>query len=200
VLEGGAFDVDGNGSVLVTEECLLSTVQARNPGLGKEGYGKIFAQYLGAPNVIWLKSGCSGDDTHGHIDDIARFVPGNTIVCASAAKDDREQYESSQENLAILRAARDTRGERFNVVELPYPTPLYCDGARLPASYLNFYIANGLVLVPTFNAPEDRLALGILSDLFPNRAVIGIHCIDWVLGYGTLHCSTQQEPKWTSSR
>jgi len=195
ILEGGAFDVDGEGSVLVTEECLLSTVQERNPGLTKASYEKVFAEYLGATNTIWLKGGCAGDDTHGHIDDLARFVSPKTIVCAVASKEDSEQYEGSQENLSILKSAKSAKGKKFEIVELPYPTPLFCDDARLPASYMNFYIANDVVVVPTFNDEQDRLVLGTLSELMPDRKVVGIHCVDWVLGYGSVHCSTQQEPE-----
>jgi agmatine deiminase len=195
VLEGGAFDVDGEGSVLVTEQCLLSDVQQRNPGLSKQGYEKAFSEYLGATNTIWLSGGCEGDDTHGHIDDIARFVAPGKVVVASADPSDHEQYESSQENIQRLKAAKDARGNSLEIVELPYPEPLHCDGVRLPASYLNFYLANGLALVPTFNDEKDRKVLGILAELMPSRKVIGINCVDWVLGYGSLHCSTQQEPK-----
>jgi agmatine deiminase len=193
VLEGGAFDVNGEGSILVTEQCLLSDVQVRNPGLTRAGYEEAFGRYLGATNTIWLSSGCEGDDTHGHIDDVARFVAPHRIVVASAHERDREQYESSQENIARLRAAKDSQGRSFEVIELPYPSPLYCDGERLAASYLNFYISNSLVLVPSFNDENDRIALGILSDLMPNRRVVGINCVDWVIGGGSIHCSTQQE-------
>ena len=194
VLEGGAFDTDGEGSILVTEQCLLSDVQERNPGLSKAGYENCFAHYLGASKTIWLSGGCEGDDTHGHIDDIARFIAPGKVVVASASESDREQYESSQENIARLKNAKDAMGRSLEVIELPYPNPIYCDGVRLPASYLNFYIANNIVLVPTFNDEKDRSVLGLLADLMPNRKVIGINCVDWVLGYGSLHCSTQQEP------
>lgn len=193
ILEGGAFDVNGEGSLLVTEQCLLSDTQVRNPGLTRAGYEEAFARYLGATNTIWLSGGCEGDDTHGHIDDIARFVNPTTIVVASATEADREQYESSQENIARLRAAKDSHGRSFEIVELPYPSPIHCDGNRLPASYLNFYIGNSVVLVPTFNDEKDRIALGILSELMPDRKVVGINCVDWVIGLGSIHCSTQQE-------
>jgi len=195
VLEGGAFDVDGEGSILVTEQCLLSTVQERNPGLNKAGYEAAFAKYLGAHKTIWLSGGCEGDDTHGHIDDIARFVALGKVVVASADPSDTEQYESSQENISRLKNAKDAKGRTLEVIELPYPSPIHCDGVRLPASYLNFYIGNNVVLVPTFNDEKDRTVLGQLAELFPDRKVIGISCVDWVLGYGSLHCSTQQEPR-----
>ena len=194
VLEGGAFDVDGEGSILVTEQCLLSKVQERNPGLSKIDYENAFAHYLGATNTIWLSGGCEGDDTHGHIDDIARFVAPGKIVVASAQESDHEQYQSSLENIDRLKSAKDAKGNSLEIIELPYPSPIYCDGVRLPASYLNFYMSNKLTLVPTFNDEMDRLALGLLSELMPDRKVIGINCVDWVLGYGSLHCSTQQEP------
>lgn len=194
VLEGGAFDVDGEGSILVTEQCLLSDVQERNPGFKRADYEQAFSKYLGATNTIWLSGGCEGDDTHGHIDDIARFVGVGKVVVASAEASDHEQFASSQENIARLRKAKDVNGNPLVVVEIPYPSPIFCDGVRLPASYLNFYIANDTVLVPTFNDEKDRLVLGILADLMPDRKVIGINCVDWVLGYGSLHCSTQQEP------
>lgn len=194
VLEGGAFDVDGEGSVLVTEQCLLSDVQQRNPGLSREGYEAAFARYLGATKTIWLSGGCEGDDTHGHIDDIARFIAPGKVVVASAHESDTEQYESSQENIRRLRAAKDARNRTLEVIELPYPSPIHCDGVRLPASYLNFYMANNLVLVPTFNDEKDRDVLSLLARHLPDHKVIGINCVDWVLGYGSLHCSTQQEP------
>jgi agmatine deiminase len=194
VLEGGAFDVDGLGNVLVTEQCLLSEQQQRNPGFQKKDYEQIFNQYLGAKNTIWLDGGCEGDDTHGHIDDLARFIAPGKIVVASADPTDSAQYEGCQNNIQRLRAAKDHNGQSFEVIELPFPSAIYCDNQRLPASYLNFYIANNLILVPTFNDEKDRQVLGLLSEIAADRKVIGINCVDWVLGYGSLHCSTQQEP------
>ncbi len=182
VLEGGSIDVNGAGALLTTEECLLSPVQARNPQLDRIQLEAIFAEFLGIDQTIWLKQGIAGDDTHGHVDDVARFVDPNTIVLV---QDEPERFD---ENLAVLRATR------FRVVVLPLPEPLYFAGQRLPASYANFYIANQLVLVPTFNDPNDRIALNTLADLFPDREVIGIACTDLVLGLGTLHCMTQQQP------
>lgn len=197
VLEGGMLDVSGDGLVMVTEECLLSETQQRNVGFTKSDYEEIFARDLGAPHTIWLPWGVSGDDTHGHIDNVARFVAPRTVVVASADKKDSEQYEKLQENISVLKAYQTPSGEKLKVVELPFPEPRYCDGMRWAAGYLNFYFANDLLLVPTYNDERDRVALGGLAELVPNRKVIGIHCGDWILGGGTLHCSTQQEPDWT---
>lgn len=195
VLEGGGIETDGEGTLLVTEECLLSEVQCRNPGLAREGYEKAFAEYLGIRRTIWLDSGCPGDDTHGHIDDIARFVAPGTVVLACESNHDDAYFAASQENLRRLEAARDAAGRRLRVIKLPMPAPVWYEDQRLPASYANFYIANASVLVPTFNDPNDRLALGILADLFPDRVVLGIASRDLVLGQGTLHCLSQQQPR-----
>lgn len=194
VLEGGAIDVNGQGLLLTTEECLLSQQQARNPGMTREELESVFADYLGIRKTIWLNRGIVGDDTHGHIDDLARFVGVRTIVAVRETNPDDENYEPLQENLARLCEATDLEGRELEIITLPMPAPIYFDGQRLPASYANFYIANGLVLVPTFNDPNDRIALGTLSDLFPGRTVVGIHAVDLVWGLGTLHCMTQQEP------
>jgi agmatine deiminase len=194
VMEGGAFDVNGRGSVLTTEECLLSEVQARNPGLGREELERIFADYLGARHVIWLGRGIEGDDTHGHVDDLARFVGPRTVVTVVEPRADDPNHDPLRENLERLRGARDQDGEPLQVVELPMPRPVVFKGQRLPASYANFYIANGTVLVPTFNDPADRVALNALAQLFPDREVVGVHCGDLVLGLGTMHCLSQQQP------
>jgi agmatine deiminase len=188
VMEGGAIDVDGKGMLLCTEECLLSETQARNPGLGREGIEKVFADVLGAKRVVWLGRGIVGDDTHGHIDDLARFVaPGRVLLC--------EEKSPRDENHAILRENRERlRAARLDVIPLPMPAPIVFDRQRVPASYANFYIANGVVIVPTFNDPNDRRALGVIADCFPDREVVGVHCVDFVWGLGTLHCATQQEP------
>ena len=196
VLEGGMLDVSGDGLIMVTEECLLSETQQRNVGFTKQDYESIFANDLGAPHAIWLPWGVSGDDTHGHIDNVARFIAPRTVVVASANKHDKEQYEKLQENISVLRAYKTPEGEALKVIELPFPAPRYCDDQRVAAGYLNFYFANGIVLVPTYNDERDRHALGILAENLPDRKVIGIHCGDWILGGGTLHCSTQQEPAW----
>jgi agmatine deiminase len=194
VLEGGAIDVNGQGLLLTTEECLLSEVQSRNPGMTREELEQIFEEYLGIKKVLWLGRGIVGDDTHGHIDDLARFVGERTVVAAVEANESDENYEPLQENLRRLEESTDLEGRPLEIVPLPMPAPLYHDGQRLPASYANFYIANGLVLVPTFNDPNDRVALGTIADLFPGRTVVGIHAVDLVWGLGTLHCLTQQEP------
>jgi agmatine deiminase len=195
VLEGGAIEVDGEGTLLVTEECLLDeTQQARNPGVDREAQERVLGDALGTEKVIWLGKGIVGDDTHGHIDDLARFVgPGSVVVCAEKDTTDAN-FELLKDAGARLRASRDAAGRRLDVIDLPMPRPVIYDGQRLPASYANFYIANGLVLVPTFNDPADRRALGILADCFPDREVVGIHAVDLVWGLGTLHCMTQQEP------
>jgi agmatine deiminase len=189
VLEGGAIDVNGAGDLLTTEECLLSPVQARNPGRSREEVAQALRDYLGVRRVLWLGRGIEGDDTHGHIDDIARFVGPSTVVAAVEPERGDPNHEPLAENLERLRAVKGLR-----VVRMPMPGPVLFDGRRLPASYLNFYIANKVVLMPTFHDPQDRVALGILAELFPDRAVIGIHSVDLVWGLGTLHCLTQQEP------
>lgn len=194
ILEGGMLDVSGDGLVMVTEECLLSEHQQRNVGFTKRDYEEIFASSLGATETIWLPHGVAGDDTHGHIDNVARFIDTRTVVVASADSTDTEQYEKLQHNIAALRDFRTATGESLTVIELPFPEPRYYDGERLPAGYLNFYFANDLLLVPTYNDVRDREVLGTLADLLPSRKVIGIHCGDWILGGGVLHCSTQQEP------
>ena len=194
VLEGGGIETDGAGTLLVTEEWLLSDKQVRNPGLDRAGYERAFARYLGIDRTIWLGQGCVGDDTHGHIDDIARFVNPETIVLAYEADPADENHERSVDNLRRLQLASRAGRTELRVVTLPFPRPVIMDGTRLPASYANFYIANGVVLVPTFNDVNDRVALNTLAELFPDRAVIGIHAVDLVWGLGTLHCLTQQQP------
>ena len=194
VLEGGSIEVNGRGAMLTTEECLLSPVQARNPGLGREALESAFATFLGVRRVLWLNRGIAGDDTHGHVDDIARFVDSHTVVAPVEPDKSEANHLPLQENLRLLRHMTDQDGRRLRVVTLPMPAPLIFDSQRLPASYVNFYIANRMVLVPTFNDPRDRVALGALARLFPRREVIGIHAVDLILGLGTLHCMTQQQP------
>jgi agmatine deiminase len=194
VLEGGAVDVNGAGTLLATEECLLDDVQARNPGLPREELERILAAHLGVRKVLWLGRGIAGDDTHGHVDDLARFVDETTVALAQEPDPADANHEPLRENLHRLRRMKTADGKRLRIVPLPMPAPLFLDGVRLPASYANFYIGNAVVLVPTFNDSNDRRALEILADLFPTRAVVGIHAVDLVWGLGTLHCMTQQEP------
>ena len=188
VLEGGSIDVNGKGLLLSTEECLLSPVQARNPALNRRQIERALCDYLGARRILWLRNGIAGDDTHGHVDDLARFVNADTVAIASEPDRTDANYEPLRENLALLRKLP------LRVVKLPMPAPLFFNGRRLPASYANFYIANGLVLVPTFNDPNDRMALNTLARLFPDRVVAGINAVELVWGLGTLHCMTQQQP------
>ncbi|WP_260704656.1 agmatine deiminase family protein [Edaphobacter flagellatus] len=194
VLEGGSIDTNGAGILLTTEECLLSEVQQRNPGVSREQLEKAFHDYLGIDQVLWLNRGAAGDDTHGHVDDITRFVTENTILTCVEPSTHDENHLPLAENLDRLRSARNLEGKPFKVVELPMPAPVIFDNQRLPASYANFYIANDLVLVPTFNDPNDRHALNIVAECFPTRKVTGIHCTDFIWGLGALHCMTQQEP------
>jgi agmatine deiminase len=195
VLEGGSIDVNGQGTLLTTEECLLSKIQQRNPAMQRKDYEQIFADYLGIKNVVWLNSGIAGDDTHGHVDDITRFVAPDTVVTAVETNPDDPNYEPLRENIRRLQAATDQAGKPLAIIELPMPAPVIFEGRRLPASYGNFYIANGVVLVPVFNDPNDRFALDILADLFPDREVIGIYSRDLIWGFGAMHCMTQQQPR-----
>jgi len=195
VLEGGSIDVNGAGCVLTTEECLLSTVQQRNPGLSRERVEQALCDHLGVQKVLWLDRGIAGDDTHGHVDDTARFVNAQTIViCITSDKSDAN-YAPMRENLRRLKRMRDAKGKPFNIVELPLPEPTYFDGQRLPASYANFYIANAAVLVPVFNDPNDLPALKVLEACFKDRPIVPVYCRDLVWGLGTLHCMTQQQPE-----
>ena len=198
VLEGGAIDVNGRGTLLTTEECLLSTTQQRNPAMDRVAYEQMFADYFGIQSVIWLAEGIEGDDTHGHVDDVTRFVSANTVITMIEPDAQRANYSDLQHNLGRLKAARDQDGERLNVVEIPMPRPVVFEGRALPASYANFYIANGAVLVPIFNDPNDRIALNTLAELFPEREVVPIYCGDLIWGFGALHCMTQQEPSRSS--
>ncbi len=195
VLEGGAIDVNGAGVILSTEECLLDyETQTRNPTLSRENTEKVFAEYLGATKTLWLKNGIVGDDTHGHVDDFCRFVSEKTVVLAEEKNPADANYAILEENRERLEGFRLTNNEKPNIVRLPMPAPLIFSNQRLPASYANFYIANKSVLVPTFNDENDRIALGTLAELFPQRKIVGIHAVDLVWGLGTLHCLTQQEP------
>jgi agmatine deiminase len=195
VLEGGGIEVNGSGLLLVTEEWLLTEVQVRNPGLTRDDYERLFAEWLGIRHTIWLGEGCVGDDTHGHIDDIARFVSRDTIVLAVEHDPSDDNHRRSMDNLWRLEhVARAPGIGPLRIVTLPFPRPVMMKGERLPASYANFYIANGVVLVPTFNDPNDRLALNTMAELMPSHRVVGIHSVDLVWGLGTMHCLTQQEP------
>jgi agmatine deiminase len=198
VLEGGSVEVNGHGAALTTEECLLDpSVQPRNPLLDRLQMEHALQKYLGANRVVWLGKGIAGDDTHGHVDDVCRFVSPRTVVLCSEGNSDDANYRPLLENRERLEGVRLEGGSKLEIVPLPMPSPLYFDGKRLPASYANFYIANAAVLVPTFNDPKDRAALGTLAELFPNRPVTGIHAVDLVWGLGTLHCLTQQQPAET---
>lgn len=195
ILEGGGIDVNGCGTLLTTEECLLDPiVQVRNPGFGKIEIEKALRDSLGVTNILWLNKGIAGDDTHGHVDDLCRFVNPRTVVLCQESNSSEANYRPLQENRERLEGMRLEDGSKIQVVPLPMPAPLYLDGQRLPASYANFYICNAGVLVPTFNDPNDRIALGVLSELITDRPVIGIHAVDLVWGLGTLHCLTQQQP------
>ena len=195
VLEGGAIDVNGAGSILATEECLLDPlIQVRNPGYSRGDYEALFRERLGARNTIWLGRGIAGDDTHGHIDDLARFVSPRTIVLCAEKNSADVNHRPLHENRERLQSARLENGSKPEIVELPMPQPVVFDGRRLPASYANFYVCNAAVLVPVFDDPHDRIALGIIAELFKGRPAIGIHARDLVWGLGTLHCLSQQEP------
>jgi agmatine deiminase len=200
VLEGGSIDVNGQGTILTTEECLLSQVQQRNPGMSRRDYEQVFTDYLGAPHTIWLGCGIFGDDTHGHVDDLTRFVAPDTVVTMVENNPKDVNHKPLRDNLRRLRAARDQAGKPLNIVELPMPAPVVFEQRRLPASYANFYIANGVVLVPVFNDPKDRVALNTLATLFPSREIVPIFSGDLVWGLGTTHCMTQQQPSADSSR
>lgn len=194
VLEGGSIDSNGDGLLLTTEECLLSPIQQRNPGLTREQIERALCNYLGLTKILWLDRGIAGDDTHGHVDDITRFVAKDTIVTVVEPDKNDPNHEPLANNLRRLKQMTDARGRNFNIVELPMPKPVIFRGQRLPASYANFYIANNVVLVPIFNDSKDRLALNTFAEIFPTRDVVGIYCRDLVWGLGTIHCMTQQQP------
>jgi agmatine deiminase len=194
VLEGGSIDVNGQGTVLTTEECLLSKIQQRNPTMQRKDYEKLFANYLGAPHTIWLGKGIAGDDTHGHVDDLTRFVRQDTVVTVVEKNRKDINHKPLTDNLRRLKSATDQAGKPLNVIELPMPKPVIFEQRRLPASYANFYIANGVVLVPVFNDANDREALNTLSEIFPAREIVPIYSGDLIWGLGTLHCMTQQQP------
>ena len=195
VIEGGGIDVNGRGTLLTTEECYQHPkVQVRNPGMTRAQYDETFQKYLGVTNVLWLANGPVGDDTHGHIDDICRFVNPKTVVLIKETNPKDINFRPLAENWERIQDLRLEDGSKPEVVPLPMPDPVFYDGYRLPASYANFYISNAAVIMPTFNDPNDRIALGILGDLFKDRDVVGIHAVDLVLGFGSLHCLSQQQP------
>lgn len=195
VLEGGAIEVNGRGTLIATEECLLDPeVQVRNPGMSREEVETALRDNLGVTNVLWLGKGIAGDDTHGHIDDLCRFVNPTTVVICREKNGNDYNHSVLEENIERLKSMRLEDGSKIEFVPIPMPEPLIFNGQRLPASYANFYVANAAVLVPTFNDPSDRIALGIISELITDRPVMGIHAVDLVWGLGTLHCLTQQQP------
>jgi len=194
VLEGGSIDVNGCGTLITTEECLLSSTQQRNPPMDRAAYEQVFADYLGVQSVIWLDSGIAGDDTHGHVDDITRFVAPNTVVTMIEPNERSENHMALHANLGRLKNARTCDGQKLEVVEIPMPRSVVFEGRQLPASYANFYIGNGAVLVPVFNDPNDRIALNTLAELFPTREIVPIYSGDLIWGLGALHCMTQQQP------
>jgi len=194
VLEGGSIDVNGCGTLITTEECLLSATQQRNPSMDRAAYEQLFADYFGAPSVIWLESGIAGDDTHGHVDDITRFVSPNTVITMIEPNERSENYAALRANLGRLKNARTADRQKLEIIEIPMPRPVVFEGRQLPASYANFYIANGAVLVPVFNDPNDRVALNTLAELFPTREIVPIYSGDLIWGFGALHCMTQQQP------
>lgn len=192
VLEGGSIEVNGLGTCLTTEQCLLNP--NRNPHLSESQIERMLRNFLNVRQVIWLGRGIAGDDTDGHIDDIARFVDPTTIVCCLEDDAADENYAALRENFERLEAARDQDGKRITVVPLPMPGRVVAEGRRMPASYANFYLANGVVLVPTYDRPNDHKALGILGELLPGRRIVGVPCTPLVPGFGAIHCVTQQEP------
>ncbi len=193
VVEGGSIEVNGTGTLITTESCLLNP--NRNPGWSKSMLEERLKSQLGVTNVIWLGEGVTGDDTDGHIDDITRFVSKDTVVTVVVTDLDDPDYEPLQHNLETLREARLEDGHPLHVVELPAPRPVFIRGERMPASYANFYIANATVVVPTFRDEADTEAIGILQRLFPDRRVVGMDCRELIWGLGAIHCLTQQVPE-----
>ena len=194
-MEGGAFDVNGTGSIILTEECLLSKIQERNKNFKKKDYEKLFNKYLNIKNFIWLKKGIIGDDTHGHVDDISRFVSKNTIMTAIESNKKDKNYKNLNENLKILKKSKNENGGKFRIIKVPMPSPIYIEKTRVPASYMNFYICNKKVLLPIFSVKEDIVAIKIFKNFFKNRKVETVDCSKLIWGFGAIHCMTQQEPK-----
>jgi len=194
VMEGGSFDVNGAGTILLTEECLLSKIQERNKNFNKKDYEGIFNKYLNIKNFIWLKKGIVGDDTHGHIDDISRFVSRNTIMTAIESNKNDKNYKNLNENFKILKKCRDEKGKKFKIIKVPMPSPIFINNTRVPASYMNFYICNKKVLLPIFRVKEDNIAVKIFKNYFKDRKVETVDCSKLIWGFGAIHCMTQQEP------
>ena len=196
VMEGGAFDINGKGTLLTTESCLLNP--NRNPRLSKQEIERYLKDYLGVSHILWLGEGIAGDDTDGHIDDLARFVNPTTVVTVIEDDPSDPNYRPLKDNLKRLQSMRDQNGNPLDVVTLPMPAPAYCEGQRLPASYANFYIANSVVLVPTYDPKKDSIALGALERLFPKRRIVGLDCTDLVWGLGAFHCISLQQPAFSA--
>ena len=195
IMEGGAFDINGSGSILLTEECLLSKIQQRNKNFNKKDYEKVFNKYLNIKNFIWLKKGIVGDDTHGHIDDITRFVSRNTIMTAVENNKKDKNYKNLRENLKILKKSKSEKGKKCKIIEVPMPSPIYIENTRVPASYMNFYICNKKIILPTFRVKEDNIAIKIFKNYFINKKIETVDCSKLIWGFGAIHCMTQQEPK-----
>ena len=195
IMEGGAFDINGSGSILLTEECLLSKIQQRNKNFKKKDYEELFNKYLNIKNFIWLKKGIIGDDTHGHVDDITRFVSRNTIMTAVENNKKDKNYKNLIENFKILKKSRCEEGKKFKIIKVPMPSPIYIENTRVPASYMNFYICNKKVILPIFKVKEDNVAIKIFKKHFRNRKIETIDCSKLIWGFGAIHCMTQQEPK-----
>ena len=194
ILEGGAIDVNGQGSIILTKECLLSKVQERNPGVSQYKFEKALNRYLNVSNFIWLNKGIEGDDTHGHVDDIARFVSKNTIMTAIEKNKKDKNYSRLKKNLKILKKSKNIDGKKFKIIEIPMPKPIYINKIKVPASYLNFYIANRIVLLPIFNDKNDKKVFSIFKKTFKSRKIIPVDCSELIWGFGAIHCMTQQEP------
>ena len=195
VMEGGAFDVNGSGSIILTEECLLSKIQERNKYFNKKDYEKLFNKYLNIKNFIWLKKGIVGDDTHGHVDDITRFVSKNTIMTAIETNKKDKNYKNLNENLNILKKSKNEEGKKFKIIKVPMPSAIYIENQRVPASYMNFYICNKKVILPIFKVKEDKFVIKIFKDYFKNKKIETVDCSKLIWGFGAVHCMTQPEPK-----
>ena len=194
-MEGGAFDVNGSGTILLTEECLLSKIQERNKNFKKKDYEKMFNKYLNIKNFIWLKKGIAGDDTHGHVDDISRFVSRNTIMTAVENNKRDINYKNLNKNLNILKESKCEKGKKFKIIKVPMPSPIYIENTRVPASYMNFYICNKKIILPIFRVKEDNIVIKIFKNYFRNRKIETVDCSKLIWGFGAIHCMTQQEPK-----